>query len=194
MFDVLKDDFDYWFILGTLGILVLVTIVSQRLASIKMLRQAWQWEETPPNYSLHCFMFEALIPAHSCTFEGWGENWSFNKHKYHKISGNIQFTWWLIIHRFPVCWRVVNTLIKLFGRTFLRIGVSKKKNKFSKLKSPKLNYHLPLNVFSKWWWLVQYKISYHKVTSLSLDHSWRCFRRQKNFAQHHLSLSSHEYY
>lgn len=42
MFDVLKEDFDYWFILGTLGILVLVTIVSQRLASIKMLRQAWQ--------------------------------------------------------------------------------------------------------------------------------------------------------
>ena len=43
MFDVLKEDFDYWFIVGTLGILVLVTIVSQRLASIKMLRQAWQW-------------------------------------------------------------------------------------------------------------------------------------------------------
>ena len=42
MFDVLKEDFDYWFIVGTLGILVLVTIVSQRLASIKMLRQAWQ--------------------------------------------------------------------------------------------------------------------------------------------------------
>ena len=42
MFDVLKEDFDYWFIFGTLGILVLVTIVSQRLASIKMLRQAWQ--------------------------------------------------------------------------------------------------------------------------------------------------------
>lgn len=92
MFDVLKDDFDYWFILGTLGILVLVTIVSQRLASIKMLRQAWQWEETPPDYSVHCLMFEALIPAHSCTFEGWGVNWSFNKYKYHKISGNIQFT------------------------------------------------------------------------------------------------------
>ena len=77
MFDVLKDDFDYWFILGTLGILVLVTIVSQRLASIKMLRQAWQWEETPPNYSLHFLMVEGLIPAHSCTFAGWGENWSF---------------------------------------------------------------------------------------------------------------------
>ena len=45
MFDVLKEDFDYWFILGTLGILVLVTIVSQRLASIKMLRQVWQWED-----------------------------------------------------------------------------------------------------------------------------------------------------
>ena len=45
MFDVLKEDFDYWFIFGTLGILVLVTIVSQRLASIKMLRQAWQWEK-----------------------------------------------------------------------------------------------------------------------------------------------------
>ncbi|XP_068727259.1 ER membrane protein complex subunit 1-like [Montipora capricornis] len=42
MFDVLKEDFDYWFIVGTLGILVLVSIVSQRLASIKMLRQAWQ--------------------------------------------------------------------------------------------------------------------------------------------------------
>ena len=45
MFDVLKEDFDYWLIFGTLGILVLVTIVSQRLASIKMLRQAWQWEQ-----------------------------------------------------------------------------------------------------------------------------------------------------
>ncbi|XP_068727591.1 ER membrane protein complex subunit 1-like [Montipora capricornis] len=42
MFDVLKEDFDYWFIVGTLGILVLVSIFSQRLASIKMLRQAWQ--------------------------------------------------------------------------------------------------------------------------------------------------------
>ena len=42
MFDVRKEDFHYWFIVGTLGILVLVSIVSQRLASIKMLRQAWQ--------------------------------------------------------------------------------------------------------------------------------------------------------
>ena len=41
MFDVLKEDFDYWFIVGTLAVLVLVTIVSQRLAAIKMLRQAW---------------------------------------------------------------------------------------------------------------------------------------------------------
>ena len=85
MFDVLKEDFDYWFILGTLGILVLVTIVSQRLASIKMLRQAWQWEETPPNYSMHCLMVEALIPAYWCTFAGWCEN-DLSKYKYHKIN------------------------------------------------------------------------------------------------------------
>ncbi|EDO46898.1 predicted protein [Nematostella vectensis] len=42
MFDVLKEDFDYWFIAGTLLVLILVTVISNRLASIKMLRQAWQ--------------------------------------------------------------------------------------------------------------------------------------------------------
>jgi hypothetical protein len=42
MFDVLKEDFDYWLIAGTLLILVLVTVISNRLASMKMLRQAWQ--------------------------------------------------------------------------------------------------------------------------------------------------------
>ena len=52
MFDVLKEDFDFWFIFGTLGILVLVTIVSQRLASIKMLRQAWQWGKNWSGFSV----------------------------------------------------------------------------------------------------------------------------------------------
>ena len=42
MFDVLKDDFDYWFIAGTLGVLVIVTFLSQRLAAVKMLKQMWQ--------------------------------------------------------------------------------------------------------------------------------------------------------
>lgn len=42
MFDVLKEDFDYWLIAGTLLILVLVTVISNRLASMKMLKQAWQ--------------------------------------------------------------------------------------------------------------------------------------------------------
>ena len=42
MFDVLKDDFDYWFVAATLGLLVIVTFLSQRLAAVKMLKQMWQ--------------------------------------------------------------------------------------------------------------------------------------------------------
>ena len=42
LFDVLKEDFDYWFISGTLMILGMVTLVSARLASVKVLRQIWR--------------------------------------------------------------------------------------------------------------------------------------------------------
>ena len=92
MFDVLKDDFDYWFILGTLGILVLVTIVSQRLASIKMLRQAWQWEESPPKLQYALFNVWGTDTGSFMYICGLGWKLIFLKYKYHKISGNIQFT------------------------------------------------------------------------------------------------------
>lgn len=42
LFDVLKEDFDYWFISVTLIILAMVTLVSARLASVKILRQIWR--------------------------------------------------------------------------------------------------------------------------------------------------------
>ena len=41
MFDVLKEDFDYMFVGGTLIVLLVISILSCRLASIKMLKQAW---------------------------------------------------------------------------------------------------------------------------------------------------------
>ena len=51
-------------------------------------------------------------------------------------------------HRFPVCWRVICTLIKLSGRTFLRIGVSKKKSSRT-WKVPKLLDCKTVGIFSK---------------------------------------------
>ena len=42
LFDVLKEDFDYWFISVTLTVLAMVTLVSARLASVKILRQMWR--------------------------------------------------------------------------------------------------------------------------------------------------------
>ncbi|XP_028413058.1 ER membrane protein complex subunit 1-like [Dendronephthya gigantea] len=42
LFDVLKEDFDYWFISATLILLAIVTLVSARFASVKVLRQMWR--------------------------------------------------------------------------------------------------------------------------------------------------------
>ena len=42
MFDVLKEDFDYLFIAGVLSIMILVSVVSQKLAARKALKRAWQ--------------------------------------------------------------------------------------------------------------------------------------------------------
>ena len=62
----------------------------------------------------------------------------FVKYKYQKIFQAIfSSVSGSSFHRFPVCWRVVCTLIKLSGRTFLRIGVSKKKSSQT-WKVPKL--------------------------------------------------------
>ena len=47
----------------------------------------------------------------------------FVKYKYQKIFQAIfSSVSGSSFHRFPVCWRVVCTLLKLSGRTFLRIG------------------------------------------------------------------------
>ncbi|KAK7093213.1 ER membrane protein complex subunit 1-like [Littorina saxatilis] len=42
MFDVLKEDFDYFFIAGVLAIMILVSVMSQKLAARKALKRAWQ--------------------------------------------------------------------------------------------------------------------------------------------------------
>jgi hypothetical protein len=42
LFDVLKEDFDYLFISVTLIFLGGVTLISSRLASVKVLRQMWR--------------------------------------------------------------------------------------------------------------------------------------------------------
>jgi hypothetical protein len=42
MFDVLKEDFDYFFISSVLAIMILVSIGSQKLAARKALMRAWQ--------------------------------------------------------------------------------------------------------------------------------------------------------
>ena len=41
MFDVLKEDFDYIFISGVLSALILGTIISSKLASIRALNLQW---------------------------------------------------------------------------------------------------------------------------------------------------------
>ncbi|XP_076472635.1 ER membrane protein complex subunit 1-like [Babylonia areolata] len=42
MFDVLKEDFDYIFIAAVLAIMILVSIISQKLAARKALKRAWK--------------------------------------------------------------------------------------------------------------------------------------------------------
>ena len=43
MFDVLKEDFDYMFISSVLIGMILVSIISQKLAARKGLNRAWKW-------------------------------------------------------------------------------------------------------------------------------------------------------
>ena len=42
MFDVLKDDFDYFFILSVLAAMIGVSFVSQKLAARKAMMRAWR--------------------------------------------------------------------------------------------------------------------------------------------------------
>ena len=42
MFDVLKEDFDYLFIGGVLGLMILVSFITQKLAARKALNRAWK--------------------------------------------------------------------------------------------------------------------------------------------------------
>ena len=42
MFDVLKEDFEYWLIACVLGVMLFVSVVSQKLASRKALTKAWK--------------------------------------------------------------------------------------------------------------------------------------------------------
>jgi len=42
MFDVLKEDFDYFFISIVLSAMILVSIISQKLAARKALNRAWK--------------------------------------------------------------------------------------------------------------------------------------------------------
>ena len=42
MFDVLKEDFDYWMIACVLGVMILVSVISQKLAGRKALQKAWK--------------------------------------------------------------------------------------------------------------------------------------------------------
>ena len=42
MFDVLKEDFEYWLIACVLGVMLFVSVVSQKLAGRKALTKAWK--------------------------------------------------------------------------------------------------------------------------------------------------------
>ena len=43
MFDVLKDDFDHYFIALVLGGMIAVSVISRKLAARKALNRAWKW-------------------------------------------------------------------------------------------------------------------------------------------------------
>ena len=48
MFDVLKEDFDYFFIGSVLSAMIAVSVISQKLAQRKAISRAWKWLNTQP--------------------------------------------------------------------------------------------------------------------------------------------------
>ena len=42
MFDVLKEDFEYWLIACVLGVMLLVSVISQKLSGRRALQKAWK--------------------------------------------------------------------------------------------------------------------------------------------------------